>query len=360
MENKTSYSNITKSIESKLGKNLHNKFNHPIKIIKDKIYQYFDQLSTSFEKFDNLSPFVSTVDNFDKLLIPYNHPARAKTDTYYVNETTVLRTHTSAHQNELLATGHTSFLVTGDVYRRDEIDRSHYPVFTQMEGLCIVPDDIDPKENLLQVLVGLVEYLCPGCEHRVSDDYFPFTDPSYEIEVLYQGSWLEILGCGVIQPKILENNRITKKGWAFGLGLDRLCMTFFNIPDIRYIWSECPRFLEQFKDGQITKFKPYSELPSQYNDISFWIPINKIHDEKWMNENDFYEVIRETGEDWVEKVQLMDKFFHPKKQMHSRMYRITYSPKSEMNDPGEFTRTINRIQENIREHVEKTLDVQLR
>ena len=102
---KTDYSNIPASIEGKIGKCLHNQKNHPIEIIKNKLYEFFDELSKegdyNFKKYDNLPPFVSIDDNFDKLLIPKDHPARGKSDTYYVNENTVLRTHTSAHQNQL-------------------------------------------------------------------------------------------------------------------------------------------------------------------------------------------------------------------------------------------------------------------
>jgi phenylalanyl-tRNA synthetase alpha chain len=135
MENRTEYSNIGPSIEAKIGRNLHNKKNHPIEIIKRKIYEYFNELDGyDFAKFDDLPPYVNVSDNFDKLLIPKDHPARSRSDTYYINKDTVLRTQTSAHQNELLAQGHQNFLVTGDVYRKDEIDKSHYPVFHQMEG----------------------------------------------------------------------------------------------------------------------------------------------------------------------------------------------------------------------------------
>lgn len=371
MDQKTDYSNIPPSIEGKLGKNLHNRQNHPIEIIKKRIYAYFDGLKEySFKKVDDYKPFVSTEDNFDKLLIPSDHPARSKSDTYYLNENTVLRTHTSAHQNQLLAEGCQNFLVTGDVYRKDEIDCSHYPVFHQMEGVGLVPNGMDAKDELLRILTGLVEYLFPGCEHRVNDDYFPFTNPSFEIEVKYEGNWLEILGCGVMQPKIAESNNAKGTYWAFGLGLERLAMILFKIPDIRYFWSEHPRFVDQFKEGNMVIFEPYSELPTQFKDISFWIPASQLPElknekgelkKRWIEENTFYEIIREIAGDWAEKVELMDEFFHPKKQMESRMYRITYSPNDPgLNDPGKFTEIANDIQERLRSEVTKSLKIDLR
>ena len=127
-------SNITPSIQAKIGRNLHNQKNHPLEIIKSKIYEFF---SEDFGKFDDFNPIVNIEDNFDKLLIEKDHPSRGMSDTYYVDENKVLRTHTSAHQNELMESGHRKFLVTGDVYRKDEIDSSHYPVFHQMEGVWV-------------------------------------------------------------------------------------------------------------------------------------------------------------------------------------------------------------------------------
>lgn len=375
---RTSFSNISPSIGDKLGKAKHNQQNHPVEIIKRKIYQYppFE----SFQKFDDLSPIVNTKNNFDRLLIPVNHSARSKSDTYYVSEDLVLRTHTSAHESELLEKGHRNFLVTGDVYRKDEIDSSHYPVFHQMEGVGLVKNVENAQEELLDILVGLVKFLFPNCKHRVNPDYFPFTEPSFEIEVKYkqnlpdedESAWMEVLGCGVLQQKIIENVGLTEKFWAFGLGLERLAMVMFEIPDIRYFWSDHPKFLDQFSEGKIVKFQEYSLLPSQFNDISFWIPSEQVREltedsakmgeeDKWINANDFYDFVRDIGGDWIEKVELKDEFFHPKKKMLSRMYRVTYSPKDpSLKDPGEFTKIVLEIQDNVREQVEKNLKVTLR
>lgn len=204
--------NIPDTIKNKMGKNLHMIQSHPICIIKDLIYQYFDNLNHyKFDKYDNIDPIVTIEDNFDKLLIDKTHPARSSSDTYYFDGKHVLRTHTSAHQNMLMETSdNLSFLVTGDVYRKDEIDSTHYPVFHQMEGVHLYSEDdevsIDKvKDDLINVLKGLCNHLFPECEIRVNDDYFPFTHPSFEIEVFYNDKWLEILGCGVMQPKIIEN-----------------------------------------------------------------------------------------------------------------------------------------------------------
>lgn len=95
--------------------------------------------------------------------------------------------------------------------------------------------------------------------------YFPFTSPSWEMEILYQGKWLEIMGCGVMRQEILDRNGHDDKiGWAFGLGLERIAMVLFSIPDIRLFWSKDPRFLSQFSDGKIKKFVPFSKYPACY------------------------------------------------------------------------------------------------
>ena len=366
IEQMDDFSNIPQSILKKYGTKLHNIKNHPVEIIKNKIYEFFDSLKDyKFDKFDNLSPIVTIENNFDKLLIPKDHPARKKTDTYYINKNLVLRTHTTAHQNELLSCGYNNFLVTGDVYRKDEIDRNHYPIFHQMEGVIKVINN----DELLEILSNLVNFLFPGCKYRVNDDYFPFTNPSYEIEVLYNDQWLEILGCGIIQPEILKNNNLDGNYVAFGLGLERLVMIMFDIPDIRYLWSTHERFINQFKDGVITKFKPYSELPNVTKDISFWIPSDKIicndndddNKDVWIDENDFFELARDMCDEWIEEIKLMDKFYHQKKKQHARMYRIIYSPNDpSLKDPSQFNTCVNKIQDNLRNNIDEKLNVVLR
>lgn len=133
--------NVTKSILSKVGKNLHHVPNHPLKILKDMVHDYMYARNRRhgngplFTMLDNIPPVVTVEQNFDSLLVPKNHVSRSKNDNYYVNSSYMLRAHTSAHQVDLMRTGLDAFLVSGDVYRRDEIDKNHYPVFHQMEGV---------------------------------------------------------------------------------------------------------------------------------------------------------------------------------------------------------------------------------
>lgn len=345
-------SNITDFIKNKLNMKLHNQQNHPIEIMKNHVYNYFNSLDKyKFKIFDNLEPVVSIEDNFDKLLIPPNHPARSTSDTYYVDETHVLRTHTSAHQNQLLSEGHTSFLVTGDVYRKDEIDSKHYPIFHQMEMLTFVEGD--PVTELKSIISGLVEYLFPNCKYRFNSDYFPFTDPSFETEVEFEGNWLEILGCGVVHQDILKNNNIhNKTAIAVGFGLDRLTMIFTEIPDIRYLWSTHNRFLDQYADGKLNKFKKYSTIPDQAKDISFYVNNS-------FKENDLMESIRVFSED-VKEVKLLSEYLNTKLNKLSKTYRITYSPMDpNMSNPAEFTKYVLELHKKVIAEI-SSLDITIR
>jgi phenylalanyl-tRNA synthetase alpha chain len=351
--------NITSAIADRIGVNLHQRDNHPLNIIHRQICDYWGD---SFTVFDDLSPIVSTTNAFDLLRIPADHVSRGVSDTYYVDATSVLRPHTSAHQVELLRRGPDMkrFLVTGDVYRRDEIDRSHYPVFHQMEGVKLL-DDLDPsltveeanqviEKDLKSGLEGLASHLFGPVEMRWADEYFPFTHPSFELEILYDNEWMEVLGCGVIHPDILANaGRPNDRGWAFGLGLERLAMILFGIPDIRLFWSTDQRFHQQFRSGKIIKFQPYSKYPPCLKDMSFWLG-DQFH------VNDLNEIVRSVAGDLVEEVKLIDAFTHPKTGRTSQCYRIVYRSM----DRNLTNEEIDALQETVRVETVKHMGVELR
>ncbi|KAK3205659.1 hypothetical protein Dsin_019705 [Dipteronia sinensis] len=353
--------NVPDIIFAKLGMQLHRRKQHPIGILKNAIFEYFDaNYPNKFDTFDDLCPIVSVKQNFDDVLVPADHVSRSFNDTYYIDSQTVLRCHTSAHQAELLRGGHTHFLVTGDVYRRDSIDSTHYPVFHQMEGVCVFsPEDWEASgvdgtdyaaQDLKKCLEGLARHLFGAVEMRWIDTYFPFTNPSYELEIYFQDKWLEVLGCGVTEQEILKRSgKLDNVAWAFGLGLERLAMVLFDIPDIRLFWSTDERFTSQFSQGQLgVKFKPFSKYPPCYKDMSFWISES-------FTENNLCEVVRGVAGDLVEEVSLIDNFTN-KKGMTSQCYRIAYrSMERSLTDEE-----INDLQWQVRDQVQNKLNVVLR
>lgn len=351
--------NVPPHIAALVGRGLHEKPNHPLGIIQGKIKEYFELLGkeqgTNFDFFLGEDPIVTTKQCFDDLRIGPDHPGRSPSDTYYIDDERLLRTHTSAHQSQHLSAGHDCFLCAGDVYRRDEIDSSHYPAFHQLEGVKLFdPEVVGAKTgdewlqsdeckavaaDLKKTLEGLMDHLFGPVEKRWADDYFPFTEPSFEMEILYEGEWLEVLGCGVIHQEVLEMaGRADRRGWAFGLGLERLAMILFKIPDIRLFWTDDQRFHSQFKEGQITTFKPYSKYPPVYKDIAFWIPENFV-------ENDFFEMARGVAGDLVERMELTDEFTHPKTGKTSKCFRITYRSMDRSLTDDE----VNNMQDSMRE-----------
>jgi len=335
----------------------------------------------------------------------------------------MLRTHTSAHEVDVFAKGTERWLLTADVYRRDEIDASHYPVFHQMEGAKIFGTDASSIEqieqdnlrlerklalsnidiedvqhisetnpaqtshdvrssevtakNLKLHLNSLMYKLFAGVAGasegdplrvRWIDAYFPFTSPSYEVEVFFRGKWLEILGCGVVLQSTLDRagtSQLTmadsslrinlsgvanKMGWAFGLGLERIAMILYSIPDIRLFWSEDPRFLTQFTHGRISTFKPYSKYPATYRDVSFWKPSSNMHD------NDLYDIVRDVAGDLVEDVTIIDRFTHPKTQRHSLAVRVVYRSF----DRSLVNEEVNTLQNRVISSLEERLGVEIR
>lgn len=351
--------NIPPHIANLVGRGLHEKPDHPLGIINSKIKEYFtlqeEKGGSHFEFFLGEDPIVTTTQCFDDLRLEPDHPGRSPSDTYYVTDDTLLRTHTSAHQSQHLRDGHECFLCAGDVYRRDEIDASHYPAFHQLEGVKLFdPEQVGTakgkewvegpeckmiSDDLKATLEGLMDHLFGPVEKRWSEDYFPFTEPSLECEILYQGEWLEVLGCGVIHTEVLDMaGRSDRRGWAFGLGLERLAMILFEIPDIRLFWTEDKRFSKQFSAGKITTFKPYSKYPPCKKDIAFWLPDDFV-------ENDFYELARGIAGDLVERIDLTDEFTNPKKKKTSKCYRITYRSMDRSLTDDE----INALQDELRD-----------
>ncbi|KAH9253724.1 phenylalanine-tRNA ligase [Batrachochytrium salamandrivorans] len=305
----------------------------PLACLKQLIEQFVFPEFQHFSGF--LCPQVSTEQNFDDMLIPNNHISRSKSDTFYLTSTELLRTHTSAHQTEFLRQGHTQFLLSGDVFRRDEIDRTHFPVFHQMEGVKLFPPGT-PKhiifDDLKHTLDQLAVFLFPKVTKKNwMDCYFPFTNPSLELEIEYNGKLVELLGSGVIQPEILHNKcglHSEVNGWAFGLGLDRLAMLLFDIPDVRLFWSKDERFVSQFhgcfqhyiNTHQHVQFQPFTgtKHEAKSREISMWIGEANFH------VNDFFNLVRDVAGDAVEEVMELEGYLDSKTGRKSKLFKVIF------------------------------------
>ena len=221
---------------------------HPINQVKDQLTDLLK--SFGFEVAEG--PEVETEEyNFDMLNIPASHPAREMHDTFYVdNKKKLLRTHTSPVQVRCMLNNKPplAFISPGKVYRKDD-DSTHLPMFHQIEGLYV-----DEDVNFAQ-LKDLMYKIChslfgEATKLRFRPSYFPFTEPSAEVDVLFGDKWLEILGCGVVNPKVLENCKIDSSkysGLAFGLGIERIAMLKYDVNDIRDFYKSNLDFLRQFK-----------------------------------------------------------------------------------------------------------------
>jgi len=189
--------------------------------------------------------------NFSALNIPENHPARAMHDTFYFPRGKLLRTHTSPVQirSMVIEGAPIRIIAPGRVYRCDS-DNTHTPMFHQVEGLVV--DRGISFANLKAVLHQFVEsFFERDAELRFRPSYFPFTEPSAEVDVLWEkGKWLEILGCGMVHPSVLEKAGVDPEeftGYAFGIGVERLAMLRYGVNDLRTFFDNDMRFLRQVR-----------------------------------------------------------------------------------------------------------------
>jgi phenylalanyl-tRNA synthetase alpha chain len=339
------------------------KDNSPVKILFDQIIKL-----PRFKDFDlvEFPRIVSVQDNFDLLNTPTDHPSKRESDTYYVDKTHVLRTQMTVmwsfyfKDKEVLERlerdGEVGALSQGIVFRKDEIDRHHFPAFHQIDGLyvCKKSKKVITQTDLEEVQIDLAKSIFGNdIEYKFLVDTFPFTDPSVEMDIMFNNDWMEVNGAGLVHPQVLKNFGLDPEvynGWAFGFG-ERLAMIKMGIPDIRILWSEDPKITSQFKDIN-SKYKEVSKYPEISRDISFIIDKN-------INLNNYYEIVRDFAENLIEEVNLIDEFeddtkFGPDKKSYT--FRIVYcSPERTLT-----SEEINVIQEEIRAETVKELNAVLR
>jgi len=295
-----------------------------------------------FKDFDIITiPEVVPADiSFDLFDFAKDHPARSPSDTYYVNDTHILRTHDTVfwyyHLNhpdikEKIARGESfGALCYGKVYRKDEVDSRHMNVFHQIGGWYLAPESEKVSEDDLKEALSEVAKSVFGATStiRFNEDSFPYTDPSLEVEVNVKGTaaegpargeWLEILGGGMPKKSVLKKMGLEGyTGWAFGFGVERIAIASMALPDIRLLWSDDERIKKQLKLGNV--FEEVSKYPPVVRDISFVVS-------KTFVPNDYFDLVRDIAGDLVEEIELLDTYENAEKFGADNMsfaYRIVY------------------------------------
>jgi phenylalanyl-tRNA synthetase alpha chain len=233
---------------------------HPLLATIEELEDLFISMGFSVVE----GPEIETVENnFDALNSPENHPSRDLSDTFYITDNILLRTHTSPVQIRAMKKFGAPLRIVsaGRTFRFDDVDDTHSPMFHQLEGLVI--DENISMANLIHTLdIFIKELFGKDMKTRYRPHYFPFTEPSAEVDVTcmacrgegcpvcnHTGWSMELLGCGMVHPKVLENCGIDSEkytGFAFGMGIDRITMVKYGIKDIRLLFDNDNRFLEQF------------------------------------------------------------------------------------------------------------------
>lgn len=237
---------------------------HPLMQTVDELENLFRSMGFSLQD----GPEIEYVENnFDKLNVPQNHPSRSTSDTFYIDDDILLRTQTSPVQirtmMEATANGKMPIRMVsaGKTFRFDEVDDTHSPMFHQIEGL-VVDEHVSMANMIDSIDVFIKELFGPDMKTRFRPHYFPFTEPSAEVDVScfachgagcpacnHTGWSMELLGCGMVHPAVLESCGIDAEkytGFAFGMGIDRITMVKYGINDIRLLYDNDKRFLEQF------------------------------------------------------------------------------------------------------------------
>ena len=318
------------------------------------------------ENFDviEIPEIVSTHILFDLFNMPPGHPARSTSDTYYVNDEYVLRTHDTVFwyyylQDEKIKARIKNqeplgALCYGKVYRKDEIDRRHMNVFHQIGGLYLEPDSkrtitLDDLKDILSNIARSI--FGEQTQFRFYEHTFPYTDPSLEMEAFINGQWIEMLGSGLARKSVLANFGLTGyNGWAFGFGMERLAMASMELPDIRLLWSDDERVKKQLKLG--TPFKEVSKFPPITRDISFVVTKDFVP-------NNYFDLIRDLGGNLVEEVSLLDKFEDEKKFGAGRVsytYRVVYRS----NERTLTSSEVDTIQKDIYNQTKEQFHAELR
>lgn len=221
---------------------------HPLTLSRMRLQGLLEKLGFTLVEGDDIE---TKYYNFTALNTPEYHPATTVQDTFYVDAEHLLRSHTSCVQIKTMEKHQPPLRIfsPGRVFRADTPDATHSPCFMQCEGLVVDKSSTvtDLEATLRIILEG---FFGQSLKMRFRPSYFPFTEPSFECDIWFKGAWLEVLGCGMVHPFVLDNVGIDPdvyQGFAFGMGIDRLTMLYYGIEDIRCLYDSDVRFLQQFR-----------------------------------------------------------------------------------------------------------------
>lgn len=342
--NEDEWTNITAKAQKYLRRKMHNEQNHPLFILQLAICKYFNEQVLDnngqplLKTYDNLDPVRTTQQNFDDLLIPENDPIRHKSECFYLDKQHLLRSHLAAHHTDVLRSGIENFLLVGDVYRRDLINPNHSALFHELNVVRTIragdneiigtnifeKDEVamdNPKRpsytpaaieymehDLKTTWANLLQHLFKkSIDHRWIETESLLAGPCWDLEIMNKQRNMKILRSGIMRNEFLTKCGVTKAiSWNFSLGLERLAMMLFNIPDTRLFMSKDSGFLNQFhslKPLHRIKYRHFiNDAKLHTLDISFWLPENVKHDD--FNVKDYHDLIRTLGGDNVEQVSL--------------------------------------------------------
>lgn len=327
----------------------------------------------SLKDFDDITiPEIVPADiSFDLFNFADDHPARSKSDTYYIDDKNILRTHDTVFWYYYLnlpeikekIKNKESFgtICYGKVYRKDEVDSRHMNVFHQIGGWYLAPDSEqvnfdDLKNALSDVAKGIYG---PDVQIRFNEDDFPYTDPSLEVEINVKGTaaegpargeWLEILGGGMPKKSVLKNMGVEGySGWAFGFGIERIAIASMALPDIRLLWSNDERIKKQLKLGNV--YEEVSKYPPSVRDISFIVSKDFVP-------NDYFDMVRDVADELIEEIELIDEYENDEKfgaDKKSYAYRITYRSIDRTLTSEEVEKLHTEVEERTKEQFDATI-----
>lgn len=311
--------NLSPNVNEKIGTNFHNLQGHPICEVKNKIYKHFPK----FDIFDNISPRIQKEDNVDHLFVSEGYNLSCDVNSYHLDDKRMLRTWMSIYRNDFLKRGIFKFLLSGEVFRRDVLDKFHYPVFYQLFGTCICDN---PETHIHAIICELLSTITPNREYKSKT-----TIHGYEYSTKIGGEFIKILNCGLINDEVVRRTGIDgETGWYLTVGLDRLAMVAFDISDINMLWN--------WHNSAI-----WPEKNVFYRDLEFVLPDGFRY-------NIFCEIIREASKNLISDIKVLLSAHLGIKSL--KKFRFTYRGITQELTSGEVEylhqRIINTIEKEVK------------